>query len=144
MDILNEQEIKIIEEIINTKDKPVLMMNLNRYKKGLYPNSDLYQEWVSINNQMIEDVGGKILWRMPVLGQLLSNGPNEPIDEIIAYYYPTHQSLLNTRGKEITKKNFELRQDLIDYAIIHRVDGENPPLLIKRWKHAKEWSYKSN
>ena len=127
MDKLNEQEIKKIEEIIKQKDYPVIMMNLNRYKENTYPKSKSYLEWVSINEQMIDAVGGKILWRMPVEGQLLNNGPNEPLDEIICYYYPTHQALLDTRGLAITSRNFELRKDLIDYAIIHRVKGDNPP-----------------
>lgn len=129
MDKLVESEIKIIEEIIRTKDGPTLMINLNRYKEGLFPFSDVYLKWKEVNERMIDSVGGKILWRLPVLGQLLTNNANEPIDEIIAYWYPSHQSLLATRGTEITKLNFELRQDLIDYAIIHRVDGQNPPIV---------------
>ena len=36
--------------------------------------------------------------------------------------------VLIMRGFEITKRNFELRKGLVDYAIIHRPDGENPPL----------------
>ena len=57
---------------------------------------------------------------------------NEPIDEIIAYWYPSHESLLSTRGSAITKENFEIRQELVEYAIIHRVNGDNPPLLPKQ------------
>ena len=60
-------------------------------------------------------------------GQILVNGELEPVDEILAYWYPSHQSFLNTRNYEITKRNFELRQELVEYAIIHRCSGENPP-----------------
>lgn len=42
MDKLVESEIKIIEEIIRMKDGPTLMINLNRYKEGLFPFSDVY------------------------------------------------------------------------------------------------------
>lgn len=78
---------------------------------------------------MIDSVGGKILWRLPVLGQLLINNANEPIDEIIGYWQHSHESLLSTRGSAITKENFEIRQELVENAIIHRVNEDNPPLL---------------
>ena len=67
------------------------------------------------------------LWSLPVQGQILVNGVLEPVDEILAYWYPSHRSFLNTRNHEITKRNFELRKELVDYAIIHRCSGENPP-----------------
>lgn len=129
MDTLIESELAVIQEIADTNDYPVLMMNLNRYKPGCYPDGNQYKEWRAVNAEMIANVDGKILWSLPVKGQILVNGALEPVDEILAYWYPTHQSFLNTRNYEITKRNFELRQELVDYAIIHRCDGENPPLL---------------
>ena len=127
MDTLIESEVAVIQEIADTNDYPVLMMNLNRYKPGCYPDGDLYKEWRKVNAEMIANVDGKILWSLPVEGQILVNGDLEPVDEILAYWYPSHQSFLNTRNYEITKRNFELRQELVDYAIIHRCSGENPP-----------------
>ena len=62
-------------------------------------------------------------------GHILVNGPAEPLDEILAYWYPSHQSFLEMRSFEITKRNFEIRKDLVDYAIVHRCNGENPPVL---------------
>ena len=62
MDKLVENEWRIIEEIIESDDKPTLMMNLNRYKKGNYPDGELYLKWKSINEEMIASVGGKILY----------------------------------------------------------------------------------
>jgi hypothetical protein len=105
------------------------MMNLNRYKPGNFPSGTLYHEWRKVNTEMIGNVGGKILWTLSVKGHILANGPEEPLDEILAYWYPSHQSFLDMRDFEIMKKNFEIRKSLIDYAIVHRCNGVNPPLL---------------
>ncbi len=129
MDILNEEEASIVASIAKTGDHPLLMMNLNRYKPGIFPDGSLYHEWRKINAEMIGNVGGKILWALPVKGHILVNGPVEPLDEILAYWYPSHQSFLEMRSFEITKRNFEIRKDLVDYAIVHRCNGENPPIL---------------
>lgn len=129
MDALNEEEAKIMAEIAGSSDHQLLMMNLNRYKPGNFPDGTLYHEWRKINAEMIGNVGGKILWTLPVKGHILANGPEEPLDEILAYWYPSHQSFLDMREFEITKRNFEIRKRLIDYAIVHRCNGGNPPLL---------------
>lgn len=129
MDTLIESELAVIEEIAGSDDYPVLMMNLNRYTPGSYPEGESYREWRKVNSEMIANVGGKILWSLPVQGQILVNGDLEPVDEILAYWYPSHRSFLDTRNHEITKRNFELRQELVEYAIIHRCDGESPPLV---------------
>ena len=131
MDTFNEQEKEIMVQIANTNDFPVLMMNFNRYKPGIFPDSSLYQEWRKINAEMIENVGGKILWSLPVMGQILTNGPVEPIDELLAYWYPSHQSFLDIPKFEITKSNFEIRKHIVEFAVVNRCDGSNPPVLNK-------------
>ena len=129
MDVLNEQEAERIVEIAGSADHPLLMMNFNRYRADEFPDGELYREWREVNARMISAVGGKILWTLPVKGHILANGPAEPLDEILAYWYPSHQSFLNMRGTAEAQKNFELRADLVDYAIVHRCNGENPPVL---------------
>ena len=52
---------------------------------------------------MIGNVGGKILWSLQVKDQILMNGPHESIDEILAYWYPSHQSFLDIPKFEIAK-----------------------------------------
>lgn len=129
MDTLLEKEKEIIAQIASTNDHPLLMMNLNRYRPGQFPEGALYLEWRKVNAEMINNVGGKILWTLRVQGQILVNGPLEPLDEIMAYWYPSHQSFMDIPKFEITSKNFELRKNLIDYAIVHRCSGENPPVI---------------
>ena len=129
MEVLNEREAEIMAEIASSGDRPALMMNLNRYVPGSFPDGALYREWRQVNAEMIGNVGGKILWTLPVEGYILANGNDEPLDEILAYWYPSHQSFLDMRGYDVTGKNFELRQGLVEFAIVHRCDGENPPEL---------------
>ena len=129
MDEINESEAKAILEIAQSNDHPLLMMNMNRYVKNAFPDSDLYREWRQTNSEMIGNVGGKIIWSLPVKGFILSNGPSEELDEILAYWYPSHKCFLEMRNSEFAKMNFELRQELVDYAIVHRCDGTNPPLV---------------
>ncbi|MEM1263712.1 MAG: hypothetical protein AAGH76_15035 [Pseudomonadota bacterium] len=128
MDILNEAEAFVMTDIAAGNDHPLLMMNLNRYAEGAFPDGALYREWRQVNAAMISEVGGKILWTLPVHGHILANGPVQPLDEILAYWYPSHQSFLAMRGSESGKRNFEIRQTLIEHAIVHRCDGERPPV----------------
>ena len=129
MDEINESEANAIMEIAQSDDHPLLMMNLNRYVKDEFPSGNLYREWREINSEMIGNVGGKIIWSLPVEGFILSNGPSEELDEILAYWYPSHACFLEMRNSEFAKQNFVLRSELVEYAIVHRCDGENPPLL---------------
>jgi hypothetical protein len=132
VDVLNEHEVRLIESIAGSEDDPLLMVNLNRYKPGNFPDGPLYAEWREVNAEMIGNVGGKILWALPVEGHVLTNGPAQPLDEILAYWYPSHQAFLDMRNFDVTKKNFELRKELVDFAIVHRCNGENPPLIPSR------------
>ena len=52
-------EKEIIKAIAGTADDPpVLMLNQNRYKRGKYPDGDVYNNWRSVNKKMIDSVGG--------------------------------------------------------------------------------------
>jgi len=128
MDKIIDAEKEIINAIAGTvNDAPVLMINQNRYKNCEYPQGDLYKKWRSVNKKMIDSVGGKIIWTLPVRGQVLINGHLEALDEILAYWYPTHLSFLEMVNSPNRIENFEIRKELIEHAVIHRCDGTNPP-----------------
>ena len=117
-----------MEKIASSKfDYPVLMINQNRYKDGEFPNGNLYKKWRSVNKKMIDEVKGNILWTIPVNGQTLINGHLEVVDEILAYWYPSHKSFLEMVSSNYKKENFDIRKELISYAVIHRCDGRNVP-----------------
>ena len=121
-------ERKEMEQIASSdNDYPVLMINQNRYKEGEFPNGNLYLKWRSVNKKMIDEVKGNIIWTIPVKGQILINGHLETLDEILAYWYPTHKSFLEMINSPHRKENFDIRKELISYAVIHRCDGRNVP-----------------
>ena len=63
-------------------------------------------------------------------GQTLINGHLEVVDEILAYWYPSHKSFLEMVSSNYKKENFDIRKELISYAVIHRCDGRNVPKII--------------
>ena len=132
-DIINISDRDIIEEIDKTDDNPVLMINQNLYTaKAEFPDGELYKEWRAINQKMIEYGDGKILWSMLVQGQILHNGKCQTLSEILAYWYPSHQAFLSMKDAPYREENFAIRKEIIEYAIVHRCDGRNPPILPKR------------
>ena len=86
----NDGEIQIIREIaISGNDKPVLMLNLNRYSEAAaFPDGELYKQYMSVLENFVPVVGAKILWRHHVLGQPIGD---QKLDEVLAAWYPTHQ-----------------------------------------------------
>ena len=121
----DRDEMEIIAKSDN--DYPVLMINQNRYLKGEFPNGDLYSKWRSINKKMISEVKGEVIWSLNVEAPYLIKGNLEPLDEILAFWYPSHKAFLSMINSAHRKDNFELRKKLIVYAVIHRCDGRNAP-----------------
>ena len=121
----DRDEMEIIAKSDN--DYPVLMINQNRYLKGEFPNGDLYSKWRSTNKKMISEVKGKVIWSLKVEAPHLINGNLEPLDEILAYWYPSYKAFLSMINSPHRTDNFELRKKLISYAVIHRCDGRNVP-----------------
>ena len=128
MDSIIEKNRKNMEIIAKSdNDYPVLMINQNRYLKGEFPNGDLYLKWRSVNKKMISEVKGEVIWSLKVEAPYLINGNLEPLDEILAFWYPSHKAFLSMINSSHRKDNFELRKKLIVYAVIHRCDGRNVP-----------------
>jgi hypothetical protein len=46
--------------------------------------------------QFLTTIGGKIPWRHPVFGQIVGD---QPLDEILAVWYPSHQAFLDLEFK---------------------------------------------
>lgn len=122
----NERELEAIKAIANSgRDKPVLMLNLNRYSEAAeYPNGEIYRKYMSVLEALLPRVGAKVLWRTPVFGQPVGK---QAIDEILAAWYPTHQAFLELPDATGADENFRLRRTCIEYAVIHRCPGD--PLL---------------
>lgn len=123
----NESELEAIRAVARSgDDKPVLMLNLNRYAEGAgYPQGDLYRRYMSVLEVLLPRVGAEILWRTPVFGQPVGE---QPIDEILAAWYPTHQAFLDLPDAPGAEENFRLRRECVEYAVIHRCLGDRNPL----------------
>ena len=129
-DVINMADRAIMEEIAKTDDHPVLMVNQNLYTdKANFPNGELYKKWRAINQKMIKFADAKILWSIPVKGQIMHNGNGQPLSEILAYWYPSQQAFLDMKDAPDLEENFAIRKEIIEYAIIHRCDGRNSPML---------------
>ena len=126
MDQRNDVDLEKMKKIAaSNNDEPLLMLNLNRYIAGEYPNGRLYNEWRRVNKQMLDASEGKLLCVLPVRGKRLSNGVSEDLDEVIAFWYPTHQSFLNMTKLGLFQRNGELRNQIIDWAAVYRCDGSD-------------------
>lgn len=113
-------EIKRIAE--SAEDKAVLMLNLNRYvPTAAYPNGELYKSYMMALNQLLDQLGGRILWQMPSFGQPLGG---EKLDEILGIWYPSHKAFLKLREMPGSAENFKLRGMCVEYAVLHRCPGD--------------------
>ena len=115
----NPVEIDTIRRIAQSKsDGPVFMLNLNKYRvEAGFPHGQLYREYMSALDSLLAEVGGRILWRTPVLGQVVGS---QDIDEAIGIWYPSHQSFLNLISAPTSGENMRLRTLAIEHADLHR------------------------
>ena len=103
-------------------DRPVMMLNLNRYAPGSgFPDGGLYTEYMNALVRLLPEVGGRILWRSPVHGQIVGE---QAIDEVLAVWYPSHAAFVALPKAPGAEENFRLRTECVAYAVIHRCDGD--------------------
>jgi len=99
-------------------DTPVLMLNLNLYtSEANYPVGDLYKEYMTVLSKLLEEVGGKILWRSHVHGTVVGE---QNIHEALGVWYPTHQAFLDLMTAPSSERNMELRSLAVEHADLHR------------------------
>ena len=99
-------------------DTSVLMLNLNRYTaEANYPDGDSYKEYMDVLSALLEEVGGKVLWRTNVHGCVVGE---QDIHEALGIWYPTHQAFLDLMTAPSSKKNMELRSLAVEHADVHR------------------------
>ena len=116
---------KVYEIAGSHDDRPLVMVNLNKYMDGEYPNGVLYKSYMHALDALLECVGGKIRWRTPVYGQLKGA---QPLDEILCIWYPSHKSFLALRDqRKVSEDNFRLRNEVVEHASIYRCPEEGIP-----------------
>ena len=109
---------KIEEIAVGGNDGPVLMVNLNKYLEGEYPDGSAYKNYMKALDILLNQVGGMVLWRTPVYGQPRGT---RPLDEILGIWYPSHKSFLALKEQgEVSEENFRLRNLVTEHADIYR------------------------
>jgi hypothetical protein len=119
-------ELDIIRAIATGgEDGPVLMLNMNRYRPGAgFPGEGLHRDYIAGLEKFLTTIGGKILWRHPVFGQIVGD---QPLDEILAAWYPSHQAFLDLASAPGAAENYRLRAESVAHAVIHRCAGDAMP-----------------
>ena len=113
---------------VSDHDSPVFMLNLNRYTTAAdYPHGEEYQTYVAEIEESVSRVGGKLLWRTPVLGQPVGC-EHDGVDEILAVWYPSHTAFLNLRTQVGAEDLFRRRKLCVANSVIHRCPGDRFPL----------------
>ena len=115
----NAAEIEIVARVAQGEnDGPVFMLNLNKYRaEAQYPDGDLYQDYMSALDTLLVEVGGEVLWRTAVLGQVVGD---QDIDEALGILYPSHQAFLNLMSAPGSAENMRLRALAVERADLHR------------------------
>ena len=118
---VNIEEIKNFKRISESDaDTSVFMLNLNRYSEEAgYPEGALYKEYMSILGQLLLEVGGKVLWRTNVQGQVVGN---QKIDEALGIWYPSHKSFMQLMSAPSSKENMRLRELAVAHADFHKCE----------------------
>ena len=104
----------------SSEDHSVLMLNLNRYTpEAGYPNGKLYAEYMGVLDQLLSEVGGKILWRTHVHGVVVGQ---QEINEALGIWYPSHAAFLNLMTAPSSEKNMKLRTAAVEHAYLRRCE----------------------
>jgi uncharacterized protein (DUF1330 family) len=119
---VNTDEIEAIARIADgDADSPVFMLNINKYRnEAQYPHGQLYTDYIAVLETLLVQVGGKVLWRTSVLGQVVGE---QDADEVIGIWYPSHQAFLNLMTAPASGENMRLRALAVAHADLHRCDA---------------------
>ena len=121
----NEREVAEIKAVASSKsDSPVLMININKYNDGEYPNGETYRDYMKILPKIMNEVGAKVLWQLPALGQPVGS---QAADEILGIWYPSHKSFLSLPTAPSSVENFRLKNLCVSEPVVHRCPADVIP-----------------
>ena len=118
---VNAEEIGVFKSVAGSADHgPILMLNLNRYvEEANFPVGELYRDYMTVLDQLLVEVGGRILWRTKVRGTVVGT---QNIHEALGIWYPSHQAFLDLMTAPSSARNMELRSKTVANADLHRCD----------------------
>ena len=100
------------------------MININKYKDVEYPDGNAYQDYMRILPKILDEVGGKLLWQLPTLGQPVGS---QAADEILGIWYHSHKSFLALPTAPSSIENFRKKNLCVSEAVIHRCPADIIP-----------------
>ena len=122
----NDRELAEIKSIAKGDvDTQLLLININQYNNGEYSGGKAYQDYMKILPKILDEVGGKLLWQLPALGQPVGS---QAADEILGIWYPSHKSFLALRTAPSSVENFRIKNLCLSEAVIHRCPADIIPM----------------
>lgn len=118
---MNLDELAVFKSLAGSnEDGSVLMLNLNHYRpQAGYPDGAVYREYMTVLDQLVAEVGGRILWRTNIQGTLVGT---QHVHEALGIWYPSHQAFLDIMTAPSAARNMELRTKAVEHADLHRCD----------------------
>ena len=104
-------------------DGPLVMLNLNRYR-----DREAYLRYGAVATQVLESVGGRILWHTDAAGTVIGD-ESDVYDEVIAVWYPTGEAFI---ALATDPEIMEARADRVaglERAALLRCDAAPEPVL---------------
>jgi hypothetical protein len=102
----SDKELANIKAIAES-DRPVLMININKYNDAEYPSEDIYKEYMKILPKLLKEVAAKVLWRLTKLGQPVGS---QSAHEMLSIWYPSHKSFLALRDQPSSIKKLPSKE----------------------------------
>jgi uncharacterized protein (DUF1330 family) len=114
-------ELQAIAE--GSKDGPLVMLNLNRYR-----DPAAYARYGEVAQRVLERVGGRVLWHAAIGETVIGEG-EERFDDVIAVWYPSAAAFLQLVADPETLGAREDRLEGLERAMILRCDAEAEAVL---------------
>lgn len=112
----------------SSADRPVLMLNLNRYTAAAgFPDGEAYRTYMRDLDHAVGAAGGRVLWRSPTLGVVVGCG-HDAYDEILAVWYPSHAAFVALGEADGADAMFAGRRTCVEHATILSLPADRDPL----------------
>lgn len=108
-------------------DRPVLMLNLNRYSSAAgFPDGEKYGDYMAALDRAVGAAGGSVLWRSPVIDTVIGCG-HDAYDEVLAVWYPSHAAFVDLPSADGADAMFAGRRTCVENAAILSFPGDRAP-----------------
>jgi hypothetical protein len=104
-------------------DGPLVMLNLNRYR-----DREAYLRYGAVATEVLDRVGGRILWHAPAAGTVIGD-ETDVYDEVIAVWYPSAAAFVElATDRRVLEARADRQAGLERAALIRCESGAEPAL----------------